>query len=491
MAGTGKSTISRTVAKYFSQNQSIPLGASFFFKRGEADRGNALKLFPTVARQLAARIPQLRSPMQRAVTEDPYIGTKAMSEQFDKLLLEPLQELEQSGISMPILLVVIDALDECEGDKDIRLILQLLPRIQTTSIQLRVFLTSRPELPIRLGFSELSSNQYKDLVLHEIARKVIEHDITLFLNYRIPGIRKERGLSLEWPGPSRLQQLVTLSVPLFIFAATVCRIFEDPLWSPESSLVEILSHQTDASSNELDGTYLPVLNRFFHGAETQRQRKILIQQFQEVIGSIVMLESPLSVMSLSRLLDIPEDLIELKLNLLHSVFSVPNDKKLPVRMFHLSFRDFLLNPETQEKTPLGLDKCQVHRTLTLKCLAVGKRLLRKNLCNLPKDGTLISEIDPETIAHHIPTELQYACRYWAHHLRESESLSDLEDTVLEFLQKYFLYWVEVMSILGYLSEVVDTIANNPTHHSSTVSKTYMKNTHKKNSKSKPGQPVFI
>jgi len=39
MTGTGKSTIARTVAQTFKKNGQ--LGASFFLKKGEADRGNA------------------------------------------------------------------------------------------------------------------------------------------------------------------------------------------------------------------------------------------------------------------------------------------------------------------------------------------------------------------------------------------------------------------------------------------------------------------
>jgi MoxR-like ATPase len=42
MAGTGKSTISRTIARSLSETNR--LGVSFFFKRGEADRGNVTKL---------------------------------------------------------------------------------------------------------------------------------------------------------------------------------------------------------------------------------------------------------------------------------------------------------------------------------------------------------------------------------------------------------------------------------------------------------------
>jgi hypothetical protein len=50
--------------------------------------------------------------------------------------------------------VVIDALDECEGENDIRLILRLLAEAKIRKI-LRDFVTSRPEMPIRLGFKNI------------------------------------------------------------------------------------------------------------------------------------------------------------------------------------------------------------------------------------------------------------------------------------------------------------------------------------------------
>src|SRR5438477_1558060 len=57
MAGTGKSTISRTVAQSFADEGL--LGASFFFKRGEGDRGNATRFFTTITAQLVAKVPAL------------------------------------------------------------------------------------------------------------------------------------------------------------------------------------------------------------------------------------------------------------------------------------------------------------------------------------------------------------------------------------------------------------------------------------------------
>lgn len=159
-----------------------------------------------------------------------------MRGQFDKLILKPLQKLDtlkqddRSNVSSYINVIVIDALDECEGDSDIRLILQLLPQIHDsdTATYPRVLLTSRPDLPIRLGFSKLVRQNYKDFSLHDIPLEVIEKDISLFFNHRFEEIITDRFLPTQWPGESDFDRLVALSVPLFIFAATICRIFS---WS--------------------------------------------------------------------------------------------------------------------------------------------------------------------------------------------------------------------------------------------------------------------
>lgn len=411
-----------------------------------------MKLFPTIARQLAISIPQLIPGIQKAILDDPSIAARAMKEQFDKLLLQPLLNLNLSDFPIRTVVIVLDALDECEGDNDIRLILQLLPQLQKpNAVRLRVFLTSRPELPVCLGFSKIANHDHKDLILHEIPKEVIEHDILLFLDHRLSEIRTERALPTHWPGETSLQNLVALSVPSFIFAATICRIFEDPYWDPVDSLTEILAHRNDGS--KLDGTYLPVLDRLLDG-QSEKQKKQLVQEFQQVVGAIVILESPLSVVSLSSLLGLPQSLVRLRLNPLQSVLSVPDSETLPVRLFHLSFRDFLLDPETREKTPFWADKKEAHQRLTLRCLSVLSRSLKKNICALPSDGTQRLEIDPQTINHYLSPEIQYSCCFWAQHLVQSKDLSSVIPGAFSFLQEHFLHWLEAMSILGFAPEVV-------------------------------------
>ena len=50
---------------------------------------------------------------------------------------------------------------------------------------LRVLVTSRPELPIRLGFKQMLDRTYQDLILHEVPKRIIKHDIRLFLEHEL------------------------------------------------------------------------------------------------------------------------------------------------------------------------------------------------------------------------------------------------------------------------------------------------------------------
>ncbi|OOF94051.1 hypothetical protein ASPCADRAFT_208654 [Aspergillus carbonarius ITEM 5010] len=462
MAGTGKSTISRSVSKAFQEKGQ--LGASYFFKRGEGDRGHAKRFVSTISRQLIATIPDLATGVSKAIEDDPDISKRGFRIQFEKLLLQPLSDLNDNQ-QVTSSVIVVDALDECEEEQDIRLLLQLLPLLQSSlrgqrskPVQLRVFITSRPELPIQLGFQDdLVRDNHRDLVLHKIPKPVIEHDISLFLKHKLKKIEKTRSLPPDWPGDTQFKDLVKMSIPLFIFAATVCRVFEDYDLDPVQSLSEILKYQNEES--KLDGTYLPVLQRIqtFSG----KRRKMIIGEFHEVVGTIIILESPLSVASLAELLQIPARVIAARLSRLHAVLNIPDNDALPLGVFHLSFRDFLLDPETREKTEFWVDGGKAHQRLVTQCLGVMHRKLKKNICHLPYEGFERMEINAEiigqSVSDYIPPELEYSCRHWTRHLALCESPLIVLEKVYVFLQEHFLHWAEAMSVLGYASEIVGDI----------------------------------
>jgi hypothetical protein len=258
MAGTGKSTIARTAARRFHENGC--LGASFFFSRGQEDRGDASKLFTTLARQLTDALPDLKRHVCDVITKDSTIGRKSLTDQWKQLILQPLLILEESLLLSVVLVVVIDALDECEGHGDISEILRLLIQVKDLKlIRVRVFITSRPETPIRLGFHNMPEIVHHDLMLHSIPRSVIEHDIALFLRYELGKVKKDRFIEIDWPGEENIQKLIHKADRLFIYAATVCRFIGGCLY-PEKRLSEMLqvSSASPSSTKELDRMYMQI-----------------------------------------------------------------------------------------------------------------------------------------------------------------------------------------------------------------------------------------
>ena len=446
MAGTGKSTISRTIAQLFKEKGQ--LGASFFFKRGEGGRDSAKRFFTTICAQLLLQVPALIRHVELAIDADPYPSIKSMKEQFTKLLLMPLRSLDPNEPTT--IVIVIDALDECEHKDDIRAILQLLPQLQgCTTRNIRIFLTSRPELPIRPVFEE--SNNHRCLVLHELSNTVVEKDIRVFLKDELLGIKRRRKISGEWPGDDVLKTLVKRAVPLFISAATICRFVDDPKWRPEKRLQTVLEDPAATSGSQMDRTYLPVLNQLLLNAN-EREIKQLKQEFQDIVGVIILLASPLSVNTLSQLINLPSVDVNNRLDGFHSVLSVPENINAPVRILHLSFRDFLINI----KSTFYVDKQETHRKIASHCLRVMETRLKHNICGLASYGTEHKDIDSQVIKQHLTAELQYSSRYWVYHLEQSEGRIS-ESEILSFLRKHFLHWLEALALIGSISNTIEMI----------------------------------
>lgn len=72
MASTEKSTITWTIAWLFADHRQ--LGASFFFKKGEGDRGNASRFFTTIASDLVKHELGMLAGIRKALSEDSSIS---------------------------------------------------------------------------------------------------------------------------------------------------------------------------------------------------------------------------------------------------------------------------------------------------------------------------------------------------------------------------------------------------------------------------------
>ena len=91
------------------------------------------------------------------MAENPDNAQQAPRDQWKKLILQPLSTLGSSLIELRQWVLVIDALDECEGEDDIQQALQLLAEAkELKTVRLLVFMTSRPEIAVYHGFRRVS-----------------------------------------------------------------------------------------------------------------------------------------------------------------------------------------------------------------------------------------------------------------------------------------------------------------------------------------------
>ncbi|KAF2180433.1 hypothetical protein K469DRAFT_794796 [Zopfia rhizophila CBS 207.26] len=119
LAGTGKSTIARTVARRYYEQQR--LAASFFFSKGGGEVGHAGLFVTSIAVQLAQTVPASRQHIRDAVVEHSDIANRSLRDQWHYLVLGPFSKLrEPSSYTL-----IIDALEECDNQIDIQLIVQL------------------------------------------------------------------------------------------------------------------------------------------------------------------------------------------------------------------------------------------------------------------------------------------------------------------------------------------------------------------------------
>ncbi|KAL4931475.1 WD40 repeat domain-containing protein [Aspergillus undulatus] len=409
-----------------------------------------------MSRTLADVLPDVRDHICKAVAKNPNIGNESLSRQWEHLVFKPLLEWEQQQDLMPIVLIfVLDALDECQNERDLRLMFQLMSQVRDfRKIRVRVYITSRPEVHIRLGIRE---NLY-DVVEEEVLDKIStaetgEDDITLYMKHELAEIRGKHLGAEDWPTAEDFTKLVEKADGLFIYAATACRFLGGA--RSRSQLDRRLSMIFDSiiagtsPQGSLDQIYTHILQFSVSGEDIlEEEKEELADLFRQSVGSIIILFEPLGVAALSSLLAAPQASIEETLQGLHSLFALPENDQTPVKILHLSFRDFLLDSQRCLDDSFLINEVKQHETLLHRCLEVMSSGLRQNICSLGYPGALASEMETSLVTECIPADLYYACVYWVDHLRASQMQPEDGGEIHAFLKAHFLHWLEVMALLG-------------------------------------------
>ncbi|KAF2857386.1 hypothetical protein K470DRAFT_260866, partial [Piedraia hortae CBS 480.64] len=148
------------------------------------------------------------------------------------------------------------------------------------------------------------------------------------------------------------------------------------------------------------------------------------------------------------------------LNPLSSVIDFPTGQEVgtgsraTVRIYHESFRDFLMASNSKDKSQFSIDKGETHGILLTRCLYLLKNKLERDVCKQKDPATERKGVPAEDVEKHIPESVQYACRYWTSHAVKSNKTLEVVEAVDHFLREGFLYWTETMAWLDKLGEMI-------------------------------------
>ena len=136
--------------------------------------------------------------------------------QFLNFIVGPLTALYRNTRE---LVVVLDALDECSNQSHVAELLSVILK-HSTSLPVKFFITSHPEIKLKQCFDE--SWAHSKFILCEVEKDVVKADIELYIEACL--LDGQSGLNRhDWPSQVELGKLVNLAGSLFIYAATVCK----------------------------------------------------------------------------------------------------------------------------------------------------------------------------------------------------------------------------------------------------------------------------
>jgi len=436
MAGTGKTSIALTLCRMLEQDPDVLLGGAFFCSRtGSVEaRTDVRCILPTLAGLLADQSPKFAAELAREM--QPTSGAavrKPVSDQIGPLLQRPLAALASETRAI---VFVIDALDECSSESDLVELITAIAACECAP-NVKFILTSRPETHINI--SPISnSDQNSILRLHTIETGEVIDDIRLYIGNSFT----KRPLAKVWYEEADVDRLASLSEGLFIFASTIVSyVLKVKSVNGRASRLQTAVSAVQSSKvalGTLDAMYDFVLTRASDAAEIEPQE---LEATLRVVASILTARTSLSVSALADLLGLEVDELRESLARLHAVVHVPDDADQPgLRTLHASFGDYLIARDRISPS-LG------NETLAHGCLRVIRERLHFNISDSR------SSYEPNAAARPdgIPLSLEYACMQWSYHIVCLSEPSSLDHDINETFRSRFLFWLEVVSVLGQVS----------------------------------------
>jgi hypothetical protein len=424
VAGAGKSTVAKEVAEKWKA-QGI-LAGRFFFSRDAEETRTPKLFFSTIAQQgLAHLCSEVRTAVAVGIRRLINPVSATLEEQCSDIFIAPLQAIQK-----PIVLV-LDALDECEPATCRQLLNVLLPHLSNIP-HLKLMMTSRPDSYIQAELKEVTCQELSlrsDVVSNS-------RDVELFMNERL------KGTSLP---QSQITQLIERAGGLFIWAKTVCDL-QDRFRGNKSSFIDrILSQKL----RQMDSIYRIALDQAV-GKDSAEEN---MEAYMNVLSIVVAAYEPVSPNTIDKLLNTSDTMDIIKD--LGSVLECDEENAV-IRFLHPTFREFLLDKEACDRYYIDINAA--HTLLAQGCLSVMEGELDYDICKLYSEQE--SYFQPEKLIQkciqYVSSALQYSCGFWVNHiLLPANGISTkLTSTVELFFTCKLLDWIYVLSVQGFIDKAL-------------------------------------
>ena len=427
LAGSGKSALTTTIANIFRDFGQ--LGAFLFFDRDVVERSDPTAVIKTLAHQLSTSDPRIGAVVRTVIEGNPNMLMSPLPRQFQKFILEPILQLQPLTSTI---VIVIDSFDECGTTEERETLLGVLAQdFSHLPIAVRTIITSRPENDI-CNALELRHHIFGYEL--DITLPSNSTDILLYFRHRMSLIchkNKHLRLGADWPGEDILLKLVQRARGLFVWASTASRFIDG--YAPRKRLDTILRGEvTSGAEDSLDALYITALESSGRWSDDD-----FVQDFQDILGVILVARRPLSSVTIDSFLQRPEGAPSLHII---SLLACLLQHSPTVRVLHPSFADFLMTKNRCKRELWFFDQPTYHRKMAIHCLHRMEAVLQQNMCNM----TLSVDLRTETLSE----DISYSCLFWIDHMCTIErDVTPIMNQLRDFLFRHLLHWFEAMSIL--------------------------------------------
>ncbi|KAF5346691.1 hypothetical protein D9756_010361 [Leucocoprinus leucothites] len=344
-AGVGKSAIIQTISERDSEFSNSILAATLFFAK--ARRDDPQRVFVTIAYQLAQKYPSYRAHVVNMLTRDPRIVHKSMREQFKHFILQPIIAKVLFNGHNETILIALDGLDECKGERAQQEIISLIGQlvIQHPTSPIIWIIASRPEPHIRSAFKKLGEANYRELLVPIDSDQACQ-DVERYLRDKFQEIRVEYSTSFptsikQWPSEVHFTKIANRAYGMFIFASTIIQFIDDTAYAnPISQLEKVISVIDRISVSEsnpfvtLDALYTEILSA------VSDEHWCIVKEFLHGVATA----GYLNLVNICCVFSVTQAEAYAALHKLHSIIRVPEPEEAKVRNinpYHASFMDYL------------------------------------------------------------------------------------------------------------------------------------------------------